>query len=466
MHFYTHVGVFGEVEDLAIVSPQEITSSSNITVYTRHDTLEIHGEILVDQPSIKKKCRLPRDSALSILSLVAQGSVVISSIDASAINPHAHPLLVTLTNGAKLRAGLGASHVFCKLESGSAIDTFKRHAGVAHRWTVACFEARMQPGCSVQGITVTEDAKFVVTVPHTSTARPTVGDVVIKPGAALALVPKASFRDKAPYFKVVRESSVPLQHVKIAPEPCPLGLKKKMETILMRCITPSSSSSSSNIDITESTEDTEGQNGSDAIISSSTFFYSIAYKVDGQSYVVTTHNMPPKLPVGALVTGITPLGSNPSSSLIASNSLPPPLSPKRKKNKNKREAPDYRLYANGEDYQRILDNFHEIAERQREEEQEGEQLDLKAAFVIPEEFRKKYEPFFEIQGNTSVVDCVHDETLSKEGRCVLCLTNTAIVVVHDCYHRAMCLACAEASKYLTDTCPICKAKILKAIVPF
>lgn len=427
--FYTHLRVFGDVDDLSI-SDKKITAGSNITVYCSKNVLEIHGEILVDQPSTKKICHLPAGSVISIFDIFAQGNIVITNVDMEAINRNAFPLIMTLCDGAKLRSGLATTHLFCKLETGASIDTFKRHAGVSHRWSVADLEVYMQPGCSVQGLSVLDSAKFVMTAPATMSSRPTVGDIVIKPSTSLKCLPRESFREKAPNFNIVRESTASTSQIKlVASEECTPQFKTRIESVILRCIAAEEA----------------------AHIASSAGFYRVTYRHKGNTYSITTSGMPDQLPEGAVISDIMPLGSGPRMSFSTCNSVP--LPPPRK-----RPVPEYRLEVEGAALQRILDESREISELDT-----GEQLDLTSSFQPPEDFMNRHDPFFVVEGNVSAEDTKQD---AKEGRCVMCLENAAIVVFHDCYHRAMCLACAQASKFLTDTCPICKAEIKKAIVPF
>src|SRR3989338_1474561 len=306
MNFYTHLNVYGDVENLH-VSERGVVSDSNITVYGTKNVLEIHGEILIDQPGGKKRCALPANTVISLLSIFAQGNVVIADIEMAAINSTAFPLLVTLIEGAKLRAGLHASHVFCKLESGASVNTFKRHGGVTCRWTRADFEARLRPGGPIQ------------------------------PGASLLCVPR-SVCEKMQGFDVVRESLVAPMSARVAElTTCSPKVKSDMELVLMRSMR------------TE-TRSTPIDN-----------FYNVTYRHEGKVYSVVTHSIPPDMPAGAIITRITPLGSDfntmsfsppPPASTLRRDSLPPAL---RAGESRKRPAPEYRLVISGEALQAVLD---------------------------------------------------------------------------------------------------------------
>lgn len=441
MNFYTHLNVYGDVENLH-VSERGVVSDSNITVYGTKNVLEIHGEILIDQPGGKKRCALPANTVISLLSIFAQGNVVIADIEMAAINSTAFPLLVTLIEGAKLRAGLHASHVFCKLESGASVNTFKRHGGVTCRWTVADFEARLQPGCSIQGLSITGNAKFVLTAAHL--VRPTVGDVTIKPGASLLCVPRSVF-EKMQGFDVVRESLVAPMSARVAElTTCSPKVKSDMELVLMRSMR------------TE-TRSTPIDN-----------FYNVTYRHEGKVYSVVTHSIPPDMPAGAIITRITPLGSDfntmsfsppPPASTLRRDSLPPALRAGGTGESRKRPAPEYRLVISGEALQAVLDESRAMAEQHAGPE---EVLDLSNSFALPKEFKDKNEPFFVIEGPVPYEDRVQE---SREGRCVMCMENAA-VVIFSCRHRVMCYACAETSRFLTDVCPTCKKEITEAFIPY
>ncbi len=72
-------------------------------------------------------------------------------------------------------------------------------------------------------------------------------------------------------------------------------------------------------------------------------------------------------------------------------------------------------------------------------------------------------PLFTLTGNTKCADKAVDDA---DKTCRVCMTNRAVVVMTGCGHTATCVSCAETLRYCASTCPLCRAEIGIAVVPF
>ncbi len=72
-------------------------------------------------------------------------------------------------------------------------------------------------------------------------------------------------------------------------------------------------------------------------------------------------------------------------------------------------------------------------------------------------------PCFPVVGNAKLEDVV---ATGAEPTCMVCLTNKAVAVLAGCGHVATCVDCTKELSYRTEACPMCRAPITSAIIPF
>ena len=59
-----------------------------------------------------------------------------------------------------------------------------------------------------------------------------------------------------------------------------------------------------------------------------------------------------------------------------------------------------------------------------------------------------------------------EETDLETQSCIICMTNKKVVALVPCGHTCYCISCSKSSggKRLSNTCPICRAQVVTAIV--
>lgn len=70
---------------------------------------------------------------------------------------------------------------------------------------------------------------------------------------------------------------------------------------------------------------------------------------------------------------------------------------------------------------------------------------------------------YDITNNTKHTDVL---ALPSETACTVCMTNKAIVLLAGCGHTTTCIRCTREMQEHQGTCPICRAEIVIAVVPF
>lgn len=112
---------------------------------------------------------------------------------------------------------------------------------------------------------------------------------------------------------------------------------------------------------------------------------------------------------------------------------------------------------------RAIVNEHGMIEMIEDNRVPQEVLDASRAAYDEQQRPLSSTPLFAVCGDTKLSD---ETARDGDSKCLVCMSNKAVVIMSNCGHVVSCVQCAHEMCSYTNKCPMCRAEIGTAVIPF